>query len=189
MTVLATVALAALLLEDDYLLALYEGLENLANHLGSIDGRSTNLNCVVGFGEEYTVKLDCVTFFVLVTEIVNIQELLRLCLELLSLDFYDSVHLNYCVTGYTFGRRILDLHLIEPGEAKSTAKLKLYSLISKYFCNIFISAKKKSPRERAHEKWLTRNGSRKERKGKINLTGKSHAEAQRAQRIFIIKRL
>ena len=157
MTVLATVALAALLLEDDYLLALYEGLENLANHLGSIDGRSTNLNCVVGFGEEYTVKLDCVTFFVLVTEIVNIQELLRLGLELLSLDFYDSVHLNYCVTGYTFGRRILDLHLIEPGEAKSTAKLKLYYLISKYFCNIFNNAKKK-----VHEKGLTRNGSREE---------------------------
>jgi len=97
MAVLATIAFATLLLEDDYLLALYEGLENLANHLCTLYGGGTYLNCVVGFSEEHTVKFHCVTFFVSIAEIVDIQELLRLCLELLSLDFYDSVHLLFCV--------------------------------------------------------------------------------------------
>ena len=38
MAVLATIAFATLLLEDDYLLALYKRLENLANHLGTLYG-------------------------------------------------------------------------------------------------------------------------------------------------------
>ena len=97
MTVLATVALAALLLEDDYLLALYEGFENLANHLGTLKCRGTYLNCVVGFGEEHTVKFYGVSFFERIAEIVNIQELLRLGLELLSLDFYNSVQCYFVV--------------------------------------------------------------------------------------------
>ncbi len=105
MAVLATIAFATLLLEDDYLVSLYKRLENLANHLGTLYGGGTYFYCVVGFSEEHTVKFYCVTFFVSIAEIVNIQELLRLCLELLSLDFYDSVHLFFCcITGYTFGR-------------------------------------------------------------------------------------
>lgn len=128
MAVFTTIAFAALLLEDDYLLALYEGLENLANHLGTLDSGSTYFYCVVGFSEEHTVKFYCVTFFVSIAEIVNIQELLRLCLELLSLDFYDSVHLLFCcITGYTFGRTAADSWcgccLDGPVEAKSVAKL------------------------------------------------------------------
>lgn len=105
MAVLAAIALTTLLLEDDYLLTLYEGLENLANHLGTLYCGRTYFNCIVGFSEEHTVKFHCVTFFVSIAEIVNIQELLRLCLELLSLNFYDSVHLLFlCITGYTLGR-------------------------------------------------------------------------------------
>ncbi len=79
MAVLATIAFATLLLEDDYLLALYKRLENLANHLGTLYGGGTYFYCVVGFSEEHTVKFYCVTFFVSIAEIVNIQELLRLC--------------------------------------------------------------------------------------------------------------
>ncbi len=130
MTVLTAIAFATLLLEDDYLLTLYERSKNLANDLGTLDGGSTNLNCIVGFGEENTVEFYGVTFFERVAEIVNIQELLRLGLELLSLDFYDSVHLLlYCVTGYTAGRIpigfVTDQSLNLPGEAKSVAKLAL----------------------------------------------------------------
>ncbi len=91
MTVLTTIALATLLLKDDY--------------LGTLKCRGTYLNFIVGFGEEHTVKFYGVSFFERVAEIVNIQELVGLCLELLSLDFYDSVHLLFCcVTGYTAGR-------------------------------------------------------------------------------------
>lgn len=128
MAVLAAIALATFFLEDDYLLALYEGLENLANHLGTLKCRGSYLNCVVGFGEEHTVKLYGVSFFERVAEIVNIQELVGLCLELLSLDFYDSVHLLFCcVTGYTFGRTTRMPTLNRPGEAKSIAKLAISS--------------------------------------------------------------
>ena len=105
MTVLAAIALATLLLEDDYLVTLYKRSEHLANDFGTLKCGSTPLNFIVGFGEENTVKLYCVTFFERVAEIVNIQELVGFGLELLSLDFYDSVHLLfYCVTGYTAGR-------------------------------------------------------------------------------------
>ena len=130
MAVFATIAFATLLLEDDYLLTLYEGLENLANHLRALYCGGTYFYCIVGFSEEHTVKFNCVTFFVSIAEIVNIQELLRLCLELLSLDFYDSVHLLFCcITGYTFGRTAAMLTcgccLDMPGEAKSDAKLAI----------------------------------------------------------------
>ena len=105
MTVLTTIALATLLLKDDYLVTLHERCEHLANDLGTLDGGGTYLNFMVGFGEEHTVKFYGVSFFERVAEIVNIQELVGLCLELLSLDFYDSVHLLFCcITGYTFGR-------------------------------------------------------------------------------------
>ena len=43
--------------------------------------------------------------------------------------------------------------------------------------------RKRASREIAHAK------NAKDAKGKYNLTSKSHAEAQRAQRIFIIERL
>lgn len=105
MTVLTTIALATLLLKDDYLVTLHERCEHLANDLGTLKCRGTYLNFIVGFGEEHTVKFYGVSFFERVAEIVNIQELVGLCLELLSLDLYDSVHLLFCcVTGYTAGR-------------------------------------------------------------------------------------
>ena len=93
MTVFATIAFAAFLLENDYFFTFHEGSKHLANNLCAIHGGSANFNCVIGLSEKHTVKFYLVSFFNCFAEIMNIQELLRLCLELLSLDFYDSVHL------------------------------------------------------------------------------------------------
>ncbi len=75
MTVFATIAFAAFLLEDDNLLALYEGSEDFTNNLCAIHGGSANFNCFIGLREENTVEFNLVTFFDCVAEIVNIQEL------------------------------------------------------------------------------------------------------------------
>ena len=105
MSVFATIAFAAFLLENDNLLAFYKGSEDFTYNLCAFHCGSANFNCFVGLSEEHAVKFDLVSFFNSFAEIVNIQELFRLCLKLLSLDFYDSVHLLFCcVTGYTAGR-------------------------------------------------------------------------------------
>lgn len=101
MAVLTTIALAALLLEDDYLVALHEVLQDLANYFCAIDGGSTHLDSTVGFSEEHTVKLNLLSFFDSFAEIVDIQELLGLGLELLSLNFYDCVHLFLIINTVT----------------------------------------------------------------------------------------
>ncbi len=93
MTVFATIAFATFLLENDNLLAFYKGSEDFTYNLCAFHGGSANFNCLIGLSEKNAVELNLVSFFDSFAEIVNIQELLRLCLELLSLDFYDSVHL------------------------------------------------------------------------------------------------
>lgn len=94
MTVLATIALAALLLENDYLVALHEGVGDFAYYFGSFNGRCAYLNGTVGVNEQNAVKLYGLAFLHLVAEIVNIQEAVLFCLELLALNFYDNVHYN-----------------------------------------------------------------------------------------------
>lgn len=94
MTVLAAIALAALLLENDHLVALHEGLGDFAYYFGSFNGRSAYLNGTVGVNEQNAVKLYGLAFLHLVAEIVNIQEAVLFCLELLALNFYDNVHYN-----------------------------------------------------------------------------------------------
>ncbi len=95
MTVFAAIAFATLLLEYDNLIALHEGNGYFAYNLYSFNGRSTDLYVTVGVYEENAVKLYGLTLFLVVAEIVYIQELTGLSLELLSLDFYNCVHLTY----------------------------------------------------------------------------------------------
>ena len=105
MTVFATIALAAFLLENDYLVALEEssldgfataivGLvgSNLANDLCAFNGGSANLDSAIGVNEQNAVKLYGLTCLNFVAEIMNIQEAALFCLELLTLNFYDNVH-------------------------------------------------------------------------------------------------
>ena len=93
MTVQTAIAFATLLLEDNHVFTFHEGSLYLANNLCTFDGRCANLNGTVGIHEQDAVKLYRVTFLALVAEIVNIQLLALLGAELLSLNFYNCVHL------------------------------------------------------------------------------------------------
>ena len=94
MTVLATIAFAAFFLEDDYVVALYEGFSNFAYYFCSFNGRSADFNGTVGIYEKHAVKLYGLAFFYFFAEIVYIQELVLFSFELLTLYFYDNVHYN-----------------------------------------------------------------------------------------------
>ena len=93
MAVFATIAFATFFLENDDLFTFYEGGGNLAYYFCSFNYWSTDFHGTVGVSEEYAVEFDCVTFFYLLSEVVNIQKLACFGFELLSLDFYDNVHL------------------------------------------------------------------------------------------------
>ena len=95
MAIQATIAFATLLLEDDHVFTFHEGSLNLANNLCTFDGRCANLNGTVGIHEQNAVKLYRVAFLALVAEIVDIQLLALLGTELLSLNFYNCVHLIF----------------------------------------------------------------------------------------------
>ena len=93
MAVETTIAFATFFLENEYFVTFYEGFLDLANYFCSFDGRSADFNGTVGISEENTVKLYCVAFFYLLAEIMNIQEFVFFSFKLLSLNFYDNVHL------------------------------------------------------------------------------------------------
>ncbi len=105
MTVLTTIALTAFLLEDDYLVTLHEGLKYFTYYFCAFHGGSAYCNVTVGICEENTVKFLCVACFSGIAEIVYIQELVGLSFKLLTLNFYDSVHLkHYFLQVKTAGR-------------------------------------------------------------------------------------
>ena len=93
MAVFAAIAFATFLLENDHFVTFHEGTFNLANYFCPFYGGSANLHCAVGINQKNAVKLNGFTLFLLVAEVVNIQELALFSLELLSLNFYDNVHL------------------------------------------------------------------------------------------------
>ena len=93
MAVETTIAFATFFLENEYFVTFYEGFLDLAYYFCSFDGRSADFNGTVGISEENTVELDSVAFFYLLAEEMNIQEFVFFSFELLSLNFYDNVHL------------------------------------------------------------------------------------------------
>ena len=97
MTVQTAIAFTTFLLENDNVFTFHEGSLYLANNLCTFDGRCANLNGTVGIHEQNAVKLYRVAFLVLVAEIVDIQLLAGLDTELLSLNFYNCVHLRIVV--------------------------------------------------------------------------------------------
>lgn len=94
MTVLATVVVATFLLENDNFIAFYEGTLYLANNFCPFYGGRAYFNGTVGVNEENAVEFYGLALFFLVAEIVYIQELACFGFKLLSLNFYNCVHLN-----------------------------------------------------------------------------------------------
>ena len=92
MAVLAAIAFAAFLLENDDVFTLYQRLNHLGNYFGTFNGRCAYCNSAVGINEEHFVEFDSIAFFLVLAEEVNEQALTGLSLELLSLNLYDCVH-------------------------------------------------------------------------------------------------
>lgn len=92
MAVLAAIAFATLLLENDDFVTLYEGLGYFADYFCTDYGGSAYGDCAVIVDEKDTVKFYCVALLALFAQEVDIEETSGLCLELLALDFYDNVH-------------------------------------------------------------------------------------------------
>ena len=90
---LATIAFAAFLLEHDHLVTFYEGFLYLAYYFCALYEGCADLYGTIGVNEQHTVKFYRLSVLDFVAEVVYIQELVFFSFELLSLDFYDNVHL------------------------------------------------------------------------------------------------
>ena len=93
-SVFATIVVTTLFLEHDHFVTFHEGTFYLANYFGTLYGGCAYLHGTVGVYEQDAVERYLFALFFLVAEIVYIQELAGLSLELLSLDFYNCLHLN-----------------------------------------------------------------------------------------------
>lgn len=91
MAVLLLVALAATLLEDDDLVALYEGYKYLSCDLCACDGGCADGYLTVVVNEENLVELNAVTL-ILLCEVVNKERSVLRYFELLTSNFNDCVH-------------------------------------------------------------------------------------------------
>ena len=98
MAVQTAIAFATTFLENDHVFTLHEGSLHLANYLCAFNGRRANCNGTVGVNKKNLAKLNRVTGLFLFTEIVDVQFLAGFGFELLSLNVYNSVHLNYCIS-------------------------------------------------------------------------------------------
>lgn len=94
MTVQTAIAFATFFLENKNFITFHEGTFYLANNFCSFYGRGTNFYVTVGVNQENFVEVDCVAFFYVLAEIVDIQVFACFSLELLSLNFYNCVHLK-----------------------------------------------------------------------------------------------
>ena len=96
MAVETAITFAAFFLENDNFFTFHEGTFHLANNFCSFHGGSSDFHGTIGIDEEDAVEFDCVAFVNFFAEIVDIQILAGFGFELLSLDFYDYVHLLIC---------------------------------------------------------------------------------------------
>lgn len=92
MTVETAIAFATFFLENDHVFTFHEGINYLAYYLCAFYSRSTYLNCAFSVNEKNLVKFYSCAFFH-ISDVVNKQLLASLGAELLSLDFYNCVHL------------------------------------------------------------------------------------------------
>ena len=104
MAVEAAIAFATFFLENNHVLTFDEGIHHLANNFGTFDGRCAHCDSTVGIHEQDFVEFNGIALFLLVAEIVDKQFLAGLGAELLSLNFYNCVHLNNCITSLSVRR-------------------------------------------------------------------------------------
>ena len=93
-TVLLLIVLAALLVEDDYLVALYERCLYFCNDLGALYGGGTYGDCSFVVNKKYVLKLYFLSGLG-AREVMDEHRLVCLYLELLALNLNNSVHFIY----------------------------------------------------------------------------------------------
>lgn len=141
MTVFATIAFAAFLLEYDYLVALNKGSEYFTHYFGTFNGGVAHFHCAVGFSEENAVKFKLVSFFGGIAEIMNIQELVGFGLELLSLNFYNCVHLMLRLIKLTRraeAPKCGSSLSFKPGAEKMPTKLRIFNILRNSVGKFFV---------------------------------------------------
>ena len=92
MTVQLAVTFSSLLVEDQYLLTLYQRAYHFANHLGTLYGGETYNDVTIVVNQKNFLKFYCCTSLCIL-QVMNEQLLAGLSLELLALNFYNCVHL------------------------------------------------------------------------------------------------
>ena len=109
MAVAFTAILAALHLEDDDLLALYQRVHYLTHYFCSLYGRSTYLHCTVSIYEQHFLKFNSLAGLGIL-DVVNEELLALLNLKLLTLNLYNCVHYFYCIFRGFSARRRTSVH-------------------------------------------------------------------------------
>ena len=99
MAVLHAIALAALLLEYDDLVALDERFHDFHYYFRTFNGWCTYRDCALVIDEQHLVKLNSLAFFG-VLDAVHKQLCALLNLELLTVNFYNYVHFLLLYNGF-----------------------------------------------------------------------------------------
>ena len=92
MTVLLTVIFSALHLENNYFVTLYEGVDNFTDYFCTFYGRCTDLHCALVVDEQYFAELNSLALS-RIFDVVNEELFALFCLKLLTVNFYNCVHL------------------------------------------------------------------------------------------------
>lgn len=99
MAVQFAVALATLLVENEHLVALYQGRNYLRAYLGTLNGGSAYGDGTIVVYQQHSLELNSLTGFCTL-DVVNEELLSSLGLELLTVNLYDYVHFYYCFNGF-----------------------------------------------------------------------------------------
>lgn len=98
MAVESAVAFATFLLENDHVFTFNKGFCHFANHLSTFYSRSAYCNVALSVYEKHLGEFHRIAGLSFFAKIVDIQVFACFGLELLSLNFYNCVHLEYNVT-------------------------------------------------------------------------------------------
>ena len=132
MTVQFSVTFSSLFVEYEYFVAFYQRRNYFTNYFSTINSRSTYSYCSIVVYQQYFFKFNsCAVFCVL--NVVYKQFFALFSFELLTVNFYNYVHLFIILNGFLRKVECITAFTFLPHRTKSGTKL-LY---------LFISAKKK----------------------------------------------
>lgn len=95
MTVQTAIAFATFFLKNDHVFTFHEFFFYLANYFCTFYGGCTYLNSAFSVNKKNLVEFHCFTFLGF-SDVMNEQVLACFGFELLSLNFYNCVHLINC---------------------------------------------------------------------------------------------